>query len=561
MHIIVLATDEESKLRPVTDTIPTPLVPIVNRPVIGVALEIVARTGIKNVTVSLCNRSGAIATYLGEGGRWGLKIRYAVQREPLGTAGAIRWAAEHLNETVLVLPGDSVLDLDIEAAVAYHHASGSPATVILHEPHDTPADQSVWIDVDSKVLHSGGQRLCHTGAYILEPQAIRLIPANTHYDAYSQFIPALAEAGMARGYVAREYWNHLRTLSAYQEAQRVFLHSAYTPAPPAEGEHGPDLPRVRFPSIEGNQIAPGIWIGRNHVIHPSARLAAPICIGADCQIGYGVELGPEVVIGSHVVIDEEATIARSAILDATYVGRLVNIEDRVVNQTMMVDTYSGHATHVVDAFLLGALALEGRSDRLRRIASFVTVLPLLLFALPALLIIAVAVLITSGQWCIVKQERVGRRPLSRQRTPTHADTFKMLGFRTRRSDHTFTLLGRWLEAMELNHLPALWNVLCGDLNLIGIKPLLTFEAALATEEWQQRRNESPAGLVGLWFVEESCDGNLDAILITDAYYEATRSWRSDLRLLMQVPRAWLRHTRRPVEEKQIVLSTMREHSI
>src|SRR5215211_1192607 len=134
MHVLLLATDEQPKLRHLTEALPTPLVPIVNRPVMAVAMEILARAGCKNLFVSLCNRGGSIASHFGNGSRWGVQIEYLTQREGWGSAGALAWASQLLTETVLVLPADSIIDLDIDSALAFHRAHGGLATMVLHEP-------------------------------------------------------------------------------------------------------------------------------------------------------------------------------------------------------------------------------------------------------------------------------------------------------------------------------------------------------------------------------------------------------------------------------------------
>src|SRR5213596_3761074 len=98
MHIILLATDQGDKLLPLTDSTPAALVPVVNRPVLTITLEILVHAGYKRAVVSLHQRGGSIVSHLGDGRRWGAKIEYVMQRENWGTAGAVRWAARGLNE-------------------------------------------------------------------------------------------------------------------------------------------------------------------------------------------------------------------------------------------------------------------------------------------------------------------------------------------------------------------------------------------------------------------------------------------------------------------------------
>jgi NDP-sugar pyrophosphorylase family protein len=548
MHVLLLATDEQPKLRLLTEALPTPLVPIVNRPVMAVAVEILARAGYKDLFVSLCNRGGSIASYFGNGSRWGVQIEYLIQREGWGSAGALAWAGQLLTETVLVLPADSIIDLDIDAALAFHRAHGGPATMILHEPAGDRADHLVYLDESDAVramsaAQSDGLALDHTGAFLFEPQVLQFIPTRTYFDSYNQLIPALLSAGVeVYGYHMSGYWNGLESFQEYQEAQQVFLYSAYENAKPRSESSHTQLPRVRFPSIEGQQIAPGIWVGQNHIIHPSVRLAPPLCIGEGCRIGYGVELGPEVVIGSSVVIDDDATIFQSTVLDRTYVGQLVSVNNRVIYKTTLIDAQTSESTQVVDPFLLAETRVATGNGWFRRALIVIVVLILLLVTLPLTLLIGLAVAITSGGRVFVRSPRVGRVAGMTRSEPT-VRTFDLLAFRILGSDGTMSRLGRWLYHWELDRVPELWNVLRGDLELVGVKPLLPEEAAALNEEWHQKRYECPPGFTGLWYIQTSAGNDLDDILVADVYYAATHNWRADLRLFWRTPAAWQNHLR------------------
>lgn len=546
MHILLLATDEQPKLQLLTEALPPPLVPIVNRPVMAVAVEILARAGYKDLFVSLCNRGGSIASYFGNGSRWGVQIEYLIQREGWGTAGALAWAGQLLTETVLVLPTDSIIDLDIDAALAFHRAHGGLATMIVHEPAGEYAAHPVYLDESDAVRaisadQSAGRVLDHTGAFLFEPQVLQLIPTRTHFDSYSQLIPALLSAGMGvYGYHTPGYWNGLESYQQYQEAQKVFLYSAYESAKP--GSESSQLPHVRFPSIEGQQIAPGIWVGQNHIIHPSARLAPPLCIGEGCRIGYGVEFGPEVVIGSSVVIDDDATIFQSTVFDRTYVGQLVHINNRVINKTTLIDTQTSESTQVIDPFLLAETRVATGNGWFRRALTVIVTLILLLVTLPLTLLMALAVVITSGGRVFASSPRVGRAAGVESDQPT-VRTFALLAFRILGSDGTISRVGRWLHRWQLDRIPELWNVLRGDLELVGVKPLLPEEAAALNEEWHQKRYECPPGFTGLWYIQTGAESDMDDILVADVYYAATHNWREDLRLFWRTPAAWQNHLR------------------
>ncbi len=545
MRIILLATNETAKLEPLQETFAASMLPIVNRPVMATTVEMLARAGYKDLLVSLYNASGRIAEYFGNGTRWGMHINYVVQREALGSAGAIKWASRLLEETFLVLPGDAILDLDVAAALQFHQQHGAPVTAILSQ-RCTSAGEMIRLDADGRLCETGcdlagDQAFWATGAYIIEPAILDRIDRRDHCDIYSQLLPDLLACDVpVQGYCTTAYWNPLNTFAEYQEAQQVFLYGAFHAADPEKIPA--DLPRVRYPSIEGRQVVPGVWVGRNHVIHPSVRISAPICIGDNCWIGQHAEISAGSVIGSNVVVDSEATLAKSTILARTYIGQFVNINNRIVNINKMIDPENGECSEVVDPFLIGAVQnlVNNQQRRTYNVAAIVVGLLLLLLS-PVLLVLAVLTFFTSGGRILRRERSVGRRPVDPPFTnPSELQPFDLFVFETTRRDGSKSMLGNWLQRTELYRLPLLWNVWRGDLALVGVKPLNPEDVNQLDEEWHQKRFECPAGLTGLWYVQPAFSSDLEEILVSDAYYAATRNWWSDLRILLRTPVAWRR---------------------
>jgi NDP-sugar pyrophosphorylase family protein len=545
MRIILLATNETARLDPLHHTFAAPMLPIVNRPVMATTVEMLARAGYKDLLVSLYNSSGGIAEYFGNGTRWGLRINYVVQRESLGSAGSLKWASRLLEETFLVLPGDAILDLDVAAALQFHQQHNAPVTAILSQRR-TAATEMLRLDADGLVCEAGhnlvgDQVFFATGAYIIEPAILDHVERRTYCDIYTQLLPHLLAGDVAvRGYCTSAYWNPLNTVAEYQEAQQVFLYSAFqateTDAMPA------DLPRVRYPSIEGRQVVPGVWVGRNHVIHPSVRIAAPICIGDNCWIGQHAEISAGSVIGSNVVIDAEATVAQSTILAQTYIGQFVNINHRIVHINKMIDPENGECSEVVDPFLIGAVRnlVHNQQRRSYSVAAIVAGI-LLLFLSPVLIVLALVAFLASGGRIMRRERSIGRRPLDPPYTnPSELKPFDLFVFETTRRDGSTSPVGHWLQRTELYRLPLLWSVWRGDLALVGVKPLSPEEVGRLDEEWHQKRFECPAGFTGLWYVQPFSGTNLEEILVSDAYYAATHTWWNDLRILLRTPAAWRR---------------------
>ena len=537
-----MATGEADKLQPLTATVPSPMLPITDRPVMLYAIELLARQGFKEMLVSLYHLAGNIETYMGNGQRWGVTLNYLLQRDALGTAGALKWAQPAVRQTIVVMPADALVDVDLEAALAQHRQRQSKATMVVHHFGMDDAAR-IGLNGDGRLASIAANGSAHaaypTGVYIFEPEILDMIPARKPFDILAQLMPALLAAGIPVDvYQMSGYWNRLATFQDYHAAQRHVLYSAWGNSDGLDG-----LPPLNYPSLEGRQIAQGIWVGRNHMIHPSVRLSPPVFIGHDCQIGSEVELGPEVVVGSNVVIDEDATVSRSTILDHTYVGQLVNIDGRFVNKNLVIDKVTAESTQVVDQFLLGQVNTLVDS-RLQRLWDVVAASLLLLITLVFTAPISLLLLLTNGR-VFERVERVGGWPdLPVAGSPANLQRFTLWRFCVQKKDGRATTLGQALAHWELHRLPELWNVLKGDMRLVGVKPLTEADIPQISEVWQQKRHEYLAGFTGLWYIQTRPDSNLDEILITDAYYVATRSWREDLKLLARTPITWWRRRQR-----------------
>ena len=164
---------------------------------------------------------------------------------------------------------------------------------------------------------------------------------------------------------------------------------------------------------------------------------------------------------------------------------------------------------------------------------------LLLLTLPLTILTALLALLASGR-LLRRTPRIGRPPAgAAAATPRQVDA---LEFQTRRANGTISGLGRLVERLEWDHLPMLWNIVRGDLRLVGVKPLHIHEAARIREEWERQRYTWSAGLTGLWYLKAR-HAALDETVIADVYWGATQNWRANLQLLAQTPAAWWKRIR------------------
>jgi NDP-sugar pyrophosphorylase family protein/lipopolysaccharide/colanic/teichoic acid biosynthesis glycosyltransferase len=539
VQILLLATGEQRKLAVLSDAIPAPLLPIANRPLMSYHIEQLARQGYKNILVSLYWLPGYIEAYFQHGQRWGIELNYILQKNALGNAGAVRWARSLIHDTCLVHPVDMLLDLDVPALLAFHRNCGGAMTLVC-TPGPAKGSPVVQLDQDQRVLglcdsQPDRESVVYTGVLVIEPQVLDLIPQRTKYDFCNDLIPVVLSAGMeVYAYRSTGYFNPLASFEDYQRAQEDVLYVAWNDG---AGKIGRSLPNIQ--KIGGQQAASGIWVGRHTAVHPSARLKPPVMIGENSRVGRNVELGPNVVLGDHVIVDDEASVQRSTVLNNTYIGQLVNIDGRIVNQGMVIDVETQEHLQIVDDFLLGGIYDEIVVSSLRRWFDFWLALFFLVLALPVMVVVGGISLFSTGG--VFQRELCARGPLqpANPKRETGRRVFPLLRFRTRRSDGSKPKIGQWLERLELNRLAELWSVVSGELSLVGPKPLSVAEAECLTETWQLAHFDRVPGFTGLWYYQTHARSDLDEVLVVDAYYIAMSNWRKDARLLWNTPRAWL----------------------
>lgn len=544
----LLATGERDDLHPLTENLPSPLLPIANRPVMVQMIELLVRYGMKEILVGLQRSSGDIDAYLGSGQRWDVGFETLLQRQALGTAGAIKRAERMLTKTFLLMPADAIIDLDIQAALLFHFQHQGMATMILGRSFDDNGTlaEPVHVDQAERVNPVGfsaadNDVFFNTGAYIFEPQIFDHIPPHTAYDCYSQLIPQLMAAGEeVFGFVSDGYWNRLDSIQAYQNAQLAMLHSLSGRQATTDG-----APAIRYPYVEGYEFADGVWYGQSTVLHPSAKIVAPVIIGAGCQIGRDVEIGPEVVIGANSIIDEGATIVQSTVIHNSYIGKLVNVDRKIVQQSCLIDIHTADALQVTDHFLLAEAAPSVSAAIVRTMFEKILALGLIIGLAPLLAMIALMTWFTLGRPILVRELRIGRSPLGRKSdSSTTPHNIYILRFRTRNDGGSYTAIGRFLENTELHRIPELFSVVGGTIGLIGVKPLSINDAELVTDDWQRKRYECQAGFTGLWYTQVEAGDDFDATCMADTYQAAMHTYRDELLQLWRTPITWLKKRKR-----------------
>ncbi|MFM7320112.1 MAG: sugar phosphate nucleotidyltransferase [Armatimonadota bacterium] len=313
MKAVVMAGGEGTRLRPLTSNRPKPLVPILGKPIAQHIVEHLRRAGITDIVVTLYYLGEEIRGYFGDGSELGVNLIYSVEETPLGTAGSVKQAEDILaDDTFLIVSGDALTSIDIAKAVAFHKEKGAEATLVLQQVANPLEFGVVMTEPDGRIKRflekpSWGEVFSdtvNTGMYILEPSVFDLMEPGRNIDWSQEIFPKLLELGRPiYGYVMEEYWCDVGSLDQYRQAQYEML----------AGMTG--LP------IDGSPRAAGIHVGPGSEIDPTAVIAGPVSIGANCRIMAGARLGPDAVVGDNVLVAEDAQIAKAIVWDGCYVGR------------------------------------------------------------------------------------------------------------------------------------------------------------------------------------------------------------------------------------------------
>ena len=319
-----MAGGEGTRLRPLTSNTPKPMLPLANRPMMEHIVTLLKQHGFDDIVVTVAFQAHAIRTYFGDGSEFGVRMVYATEETPLGTAGSVRNAMDELDEPFLVISGDVLTDIDLSAICRFHRDKGAIATIGL-KAMENPLEFGIVITRDDGSVDrflekpTWGQVFSdtiNTGIYVLEPEIFDHIAPNQPVDFSSEVFPALLEAGLPLfGYVADGYWEDVGNLEAYVRAHHDVL----------DGRVDLDIP--------GFALGQGVWLGEGAEVDPAAKVEGPVIIGAYCRIEAGVHLAEYTVLGSNVRVGEDAFVHRAVVHDNVYLGRGVRLRGCVIGRS------------------------------------------------------------------------------------------------------------------------------------------------------------------------------------------------------------------------------------
>lgn len=347
MRAVLMAGGSGTRLRPLTCDLPKPMVPVLNRPIAEHILNLLRRHHITEIIATLHYLPDVMRDYFQDGSDFGVQMTYAVEEDqPLGTAGCVKNIAELLDRTFLVISGDSITDFDLSAAIRFHRERQSKATLILTRVPN-PLEFGVVITDEHDRIRRFLEKpstsevfsdTVNTGTYILEPEVLDLLPANEATDFSKDLFPLLLEKGEPMyGYIAEGYWCDVGHLDAYRDAQYDGL-----------------LHKVKL-DFTAEERFPGVRVGQNTYLDPSAKIEPPVLIGSNCRIGPRVQIEPGTIIGDNVTIGADADLKRPIIWNGAIIGEEAHLRACVIARGTRVD----RRAHVLEGAVVGPLSVVG----------------------------------------------------------------------------------------------------------------------------------------------------------------------------------------------------------
>ena len=388
MKAVIMAGGDGRRLRPLTCTKPKPLIPLLNRPILDYTMDLLAKHNINEAVFTLHYLGDMIKKHIGSGGAWGISASYSEPGRKLGTAGSVRAALGGIShgstsdgessggqiaqkgagESVLVLSGDGITDIDLSAVIRAHEQSDAAATIVLKRVAE-PTEYGVALLDENGTIKGFLEKpersevfsdYANTGIYILNSDALELIPKDTDFDFSKDLFPEMLRRGMKiRGHVTDAYWCDIGDIAQYRQAQQDMLNG-----------------KCAFSTIAKD--CGGVLIEPNANISGRAKLIPPCYIGSGARIADGVCIEPYSVVGSASSIEDGASVKRSVLFERSHIRFDSELRGAVVCEDAKIDErvslFEGSAIGAGTHVGAGVTVLpNGRINRLKTEAAARTI--------------------------------------------------------------------------------------------------------------------------------------------------------------------------------------------
>lgn len=307
MKAVIMAGGEGSRLRPMTCSVPKPMVKLCGRPVSEYILDLLAKHGCDEAVFTLRYKGKQIEEHFKEGFYKGIRLDFSYESEPLGTAGCVKKAA--FDEDFLVISGDAMCDFNLTAAVNYHKKKGADATIITKRVDD-PREYGCVISKDGfvtgfseKPSFTGAVSDCvNTGVYVISKSVMELVPEGKEFDFSKDVFPLMLKKGMKlAAYEESGYWCDIGDFSSYKKCQADMLYG-----------------RVR---CEFKRAVPEF---------AGVRINEPCFIGENVKIGIGTTVEAGCVVNENVTVGKNCRLRDCVILEGAFLSDRVKCNGGII---------------------------------------------------------------------------------------------------------------------------------------------------------------------------------------------------------------------------------------
>jgi mannose-1-phosphate guanylyltransferase len=357
MKAMILAAGKGTRVRPLTNVMPKPMIPLIRKPIMEAIVDHLKRHAFDEIYVNTSYLSRSIEDYFRDGDRLGVAMAYSYEGElvdgefhdkPLGSAGGMRRIQDRcgfFDDTFAVLCGDALIDVDLTEVLRFHRASGAVATIVTKPvPREDVYKYGVVVsDTSGRVqrfqekpkVDEAASNTINTGIYLFDPKVFDYIPSGTEFDIGSQLFPRLIEAGEKVCAISLPFeWVDIGCVADFWEATRLIL----------EG-------KVKGLQVPGREIRPGVHAGLGvQIAAEGVTINGPVYIGSGTTIEAGVRIDGPAMIGANCVLRRGAHIRQGILGDYTRVTGNAMLDQRIVIAGKFIEP-NGDAIDLHDADL------------------------------------------------------------------------------------------------------------------------------------------------------------------------------------------------------------------
>jgi NDP-sugar pyrophosphorylase family protein len=327
MKAMILAAGFGTRLKPLTETVPKPMVPVLNRPLLERTIELLRLANIQDIAVNVHHLPEQVMAHFGDGSKFGVNLHFSREETILGTAGGIKAAQGFLDGgPFLVINSDIIVDIDLDRVLEFHQERGSCLTLVVREDDSPKKYAPIEIQPDGRIVRFIGassknvpdetRRVMFTGIQIMEPEIFSRIPAGKFCGTTEDVFPEMIEEGLpVFGFLHKDYWIDMGNREQYLQVHKDAL------------DGGVSLKTSPIKNAEGLSIVPPVLIGENCLIATNARIGPYAVLGKECSVGNNTVVENS-VLWDGVTVGSDCTVRRSILGSSVTLAEKAEVMDQ-----------------------------------------------------------------------------------------------------------------------------------------------------------------------------------------------------------------------------------------